>query len=161
MTFLSPDLYAQIEASVPIPCVDFVPLRHRGETAQVGLILRESPFGRVWCHLGGRVRHGETVADALRRHARDTLAVSLDLPLNPQPRFVYEWFPPEIAPTDGTVYGDDPRKHSIALSYVVTLGAEAPQPQNEAIDFGWFAVDALPTPMWPGSADMIARLAIS
>lgn len=142
---------------MPITCVDFVPLR--GD-AEIGLILRESPFGRVWCHLGGRVLHGETVAGALRRHAHDTLAVGLDLPLNPQPRFVYEWFPPDIAPTDGTVYGDDPRKHSIALSYVVALSGERPHPQNEALEFAWFDIDSLPSPMWPGSADMIARLQI-
>lgn len=153
MTFLPVDLYATIERSVPIACVDFVP--RRGE--EVGLILRESPFGRVWCHLGGRIQRGETIAAALRRHADDTLAVGLDLPEDPQPAYVHQWFPDEVRPHDEGAYGRDPRKHAIGLSFVVDISGD-PRPRNEALDFGWFATHDLPRPLWPGSDELIRRL---
>ncbi|CAL4860786.1 DUF4916 domain-containing protein [Microbacterium sp. MM2322] len=149
MTFLPDDTYALIEASVPLLCVDFVPVRAGDAGRQVGLILRHSPFGDVWCHLGGRVQRGETIVQALRRHAEDTLSVGVAIGLNAQPDHVYEWFPPELAPSDGTAHGDDPRKHSVGLSYVVELTGQ-PSPRNEATDFAYFGIDNLPVPMWPG-----------
>ena len=147
------DLYTTIERSMPIVAVDFVPVNE----GLVGLILRDSPFGRVWCHLGGRVFRGETLANALSRHALDTLGVDLVLPPDPQPGYVYQWFPPELAPSDGLAYGSDPRKHAIGLSYVVALTG-TPVAQNEALDFAWFRRDALPEPLWPGAAQMLHRL---
>lgn len=160
MSYLPDALYAQIESSVPIACVDFVPVRVAGTGArEIGLILRDSPHGRVWCHLGGRVQRGETIAQALRRHAAETLGVDLSLALNPQPRYVYEWFPRDVAPTDGTTFGDDPRKHSIGLSFVVEIVGE-PQAANEAIEFRYFAEDALPQPLWPGCKDLLDRMGI-
>lgn len=159
VTFLPAELYAQIEASVPIACVDFVPARVDASGArQIGLIVRDSPHGRVWCHLGGRVQRGETLHDAIGRHARDTLGVEPVLPTNPQPDYVYEWFPPEIAPNDGTLFGDDPRKHAIGLSFVVQIDG-AVTALNEALDFGWFSLDALPAPLWPGCETLLAALA--
>lgn len=144
---------------MPIACVDFVPARVDASGArQIGLILRDSPHGRVWCHLGGRVQRGETLHDAIGRHARDTLGVEPVLPTNPQPDYVYEWFPPEIAPNDGTLFGDDPRKHAIGLSFVVQIDG-AVTALNEALDFGWFSLEALPAPLWPGCETLLAALA--
>lgn len=154
MTFLPDELYATVERTMPIACVDFVPWRPR----EVGLILRESPFGRVWCHLGGRIQRGETIAAALRRHAADTLAVELHLPEDPQPAYVYQWFPDAIRPADGFPYGQDPRKHAIGLSFVAAISGE-PSARNEAFEFGWFPVSALPQPLWPGTGELIQRLA--
>lgn len=169
MTFLPAELYAQIERSVPLVCVDFVPVRRdsAARITHVGLILRDSPFGRVWCHLGGRVLYGETVANAIRRHARDTLDVDVHVGDDPQPDWVYQWFPDAVAPrpaADGTaepstlVFGRDPRKHAVGLSFTLDLGDHAPHPGNEALDFGYFAVDALPSPLWPGCEALLSRL---
>lgn len=158
MTFLPDDLYAQIERSMPIACVDFVPIRTASDgTREVGLILRDSPFGEVWCHLGGRVNRRETIVQALRRHARDTLDVDLVIEPNAQPAYVYEWFPPDIAPADGTLHGDDPRKHAIGLSFIVELAGE-PLAKNEALDFGWCASEEMPKPLWPGSERLFRAL---
>ncbi|MDT0185745.1 DUF4916 domain-containing protein [Microbacterium oleivorans] len=157
MTYLPDDVYALIEKSVPILCVDFFPFEVAPEGGErVGLILRHSPFGDVWCHLGGRVHRGESLRAAVDRHARDTLGVSVELPCD-QPDYVYQWFPADIAPTDGTAHGDDPRKHSVGLTYLTRL-AGVPTPRNEALDFRFFPVDALPSPMWPGSADLLERV---
>lgn len=160
MSFLPADLYRRIEQSVPITCVDFVPMRGPATDREVGLILRESPFGRVWCHLGGRVLRGETIEGALRRHAHDTLQVELDLMPDPQPAYVYQWFPPEIAPHGPMAVGSDPRKHAIALSFATSF-IGYPSPRNEALDFAYFPLGDLPEEIWPGGAYLIDRLASS
>jgi ADP-ribose pyrophosphatase YjhB (NUDIX family) len=157
--YLPDDLYMQIEQSIPISCVDFVPIRRGEEGTEVGLILRESPFGQVWCHLGGRVQRGETVGDAIRRHARQTLDVEIDLGPDPQPVWVYQWFPDDLRPQTALVAGRDPRKHAIGLSYVVDLTGEEPRPQDEALDFAYFPIGALPNPLWPGCEDLVCQLA--
>lgn len=157
--YLPDDTYALVERSMPIACVDFVPRRDTARGVEVGLILRESPFGRVWCHLGGRVQRGETIAAAIQRHALDTLATRAVLTSDPQPDYVYQWFPPEITPDDGIPYGVDPRKHAIGLSFVVAIEG-APQPRNEAIDFAFFPLDELPDPLWPGSGYLIDRMLV-
>ncbi|GAA2582762.1 DUF4916 domain-containing protein [Microbacterium binotii] len=160
MTFLPRELYDRIEQSVPIACVDFVPMRANGDgPREIGLILRDSPHGQVWCHLGGRIHRGETIADAIRRHARETVGVAPELPLNPQPDYVYEWFPTQLAPTDGTAFGDDPRKQAIGLSFVVELPAGT-HPANEALRFEYFSVSSLPSPLWPGCAELFQRMGV-
>lgn len=160
MTFLPADLYARIEESMPIACVDFVPVRDVEGRREIGLILRDSPHGRVWCHLGGRIQRGETIAAAIRRHSRDTLGLEPVLPRNPQPDYVYEWFPAAVAPADGTVFGDDPRKHAIGLSFTITLDG-VPRPQNEALDFAFFRTDALPDDLWPGCRALFDRMGLA
>lgn len=159
MSFLPADLYARIEQSMPIACVDFIPVRTRAGTREIGLILRDSPFGRVWCHLGGRILRGETIAGALQRHARDTLDTGLRLEADPQPDDVYQWFPPEIRPADGLPHGNDPRKHAIGLSFLVELDGD-PSPRNEALAFEWMPPHDLPQPLWPGTDVLIGRLGL-
>jgi ADP-ribose pyrophosphatase YjhB (NUDIX family) len=156
--YIPDDLYTRIEQSIPISCVDFVPVRRRERGTEVGLILRESPFGQVWCHLGGRIQHGETVGDAIHRHARDTLGVEIDLGPDPQPVWVYQWLPDELRPQTGLVTGHDPRKHAIGLSFVVDLTGEELHPQDEALDFAYFPIGALPQPMWPGCEHLVRQL---
>lgn len=153
MTLLPAALYAEFEHSMPIACVDFVPVRD----GMVGLILRESPYGRVWCHLGGRVLRGETIRGAIQRHTADTLAVTAVIDDEPQPAYVYQWFPDEIAPTDGTPYGRDERKHAIGLSFVIEVDGH-PAPRNEAIEFAYFDPAALPEPLWPGCEHLLRQL---
>jgi len=155
MNFLSADLYGRIEASMPIACVDFVPVRD----GRLGLIRRASPHGEVWCHLGGRVLRGETLADALRRHCTETIGLVPVVGVDPQPAYVYQWFPPGLAPVDGTAFGDDPRKHAIGLSFVVEVAGVA-RPRGEALAFEYFSPDLLPQPLWPGCRDLFVRMGV-
>ena len=146
MGFLPSDVYSQIEASVPIACVDFVLVRDASwGSREYGLILRESPYGQVWCHLGGRVLRGETIAAALQRHAAETVGVRLVLPRDPQPADTYQWFPATDAPTDGTPFGSDERKHSIGMAFLAQFEGQ-PRARNEAIRFAWYGGDTLPRP---------------
>ena len=158
MTFLPAEQYALIERAMPIACVDFVPVRLTVDgSVESGLILRESPFGQVWCHLGGRIQRGETVRDALQRHSIDTLGVGLLLEDDPQPRRVHQWFPDDMRPELVISHGTDPRKHAIGLSFVAELDGE-PTARNEALDFQFVDAARLPEPMWPGSAKLIELL---
>ena len=114
------DLYAQIEHSMPIACVDFVLVRTTDAGAEIGLILRRVAVrhGLVsprWPHpaRARRSRRRFAATRANRWMPKSTL------PLEPQPVYVYQWFPPDIAPNDGAPHGIDPRKHAIGLSFVV------------------------------------------
>ena len=68
-------------------------------TAFRGLILRESPFGQVRCHRPEPVVAGliwVAVSSTVRlsaTHFAGTPAVKIDLGLDPQPVWVYQWLP--------------------------------------------------------------------
>ena len=169
MPLLPHDLYATIDASVPIVCADFVPVRRdaAGTLTHLGLIRRSSPFGEVWCHLGGRVWRGETLAQAIERHLADSLTgLTLGLAPDPQPDYVYQWFPDDIAPpaatkagTTALSYGRDPRKHAIGLTFVLDAAGEAAvRPGGEALDFAFHPIDSLPNPLWPGCDQLFDKL---
>lgn len=165
MSFLPKEQYALIEQTIPLVCVDFIPVETQSDAAatrptRLGLIRRESPFGRVWCHLGGRILRGESVRGALFRHARDTLGTSLDLPADPQPLDVFQWFPPNDTPTDVDAHGEDPRKHAVALSFLVRMTGD-PRPRSEALEFQYFSPDGLPGELWPGTETLVGRLLVA
>ncbi|WP_050669290.1 DUF4916 domain-containing protein [Luteipulveratus halotolerans] len=157
---LAPAEWKRICASMPIACVDLVPVHtdSAGTVTHVGLILRETPWGtQKWCHVGGRVRRGETLQDAARRHLDETLELTeteLDAALQGMRSRtqvpVMEWFPEAREPTGS--YGTDPRKHAVSVTVAAVLESEAePRVGGEAIFFRWFPVTSLPADLWPGS----------
>lgn len=158
--YLPEDLWAQVQSSMPILCVDILPI-HRQSVRKVELINRRFPDGRaVWCHLGGRVHYGETTDEALRRHLTETL-VGVDgitFSSDPQPDHVMQWFPPSVR-SDAT-YGDDPRKHAVGLTYVVEVPIDVvARKDGEGTDFAWFdssLADA--DPLWPGTAHLVSSV---
>lgn len=151
--------WAWASTHLPIACVDLVPVTRDSSchVSQVGLILRHSPFGDVWCHLGGRVRYNETLEQAAKRHLSETLE-STEVPaLGMDPFFVNQYFPDQRLGL-----GHDPRKHAIAICYTLTFEEPALLiPRGEALAFQWFPNDSLPSPekLWPGSQYMLSRLA--
>jgi hypothetical protein len=113
------------------------------------------------------VRRGETIAQAITRHLDDALTgAALDLPADPQPDHVYQWFPDDVAPSrgrpghvPGLTYGRDPRKHAIGLTFALEAsGDPVVRPGGEAIEFAYHDADALPEPLWPGCEALFARL---
>lgn len=144
--------YKRVQATMPIVCVDVLPVRKalRGYppfgnimgALEVGLIRRRSPQGVRWGHLGGRLLRGEEIKDAIRRQVREALGDNVDVPIprgSFQPVWVAEYFP-EARPG----FGVDPRQHCVSLVYAVDLPSE-PEPRNEALEFRWFPADALPS----------------
>src|SRR3954454_11284193 len=75
-TWIHESLYSQIQLTIPIVCVDLLPLCVH--TSRIGLILRDSPHqGPIWCLVGGRVQRGETLNFAVKRHLHETLGIDV------------------------------------------------------------------------------------
>ena len=145
MAWLSEQEYQRVRETVPIVCVDIIPVRLNddGSIREIGLILRDTPHqGRRWCLVGGRVRKDETLAEAASRHLRETLGPSIQFHLEPddQPVYVSQYFP-----TRRPVGVIDPRQHSVAMNFVLPIAGN-PAPAGEAHDFRWFSRIGLPTP---------------
>jgi ADP-ribose pyrophosphatase YjhB (NUDIX family) len=149
-------------AAVPIVCVDLVPVRESATGhVEVGLVLREMP-GReepVWCHLGGRIHRGETLRAALLRHLTETLhGVELDLPPDPQPASVVQYFPTTASVEPGLDAGYDPRQHAVALVFAVSpTGEPTAVPGGEGIEFRWWDPRDLESvaDVWPGTVQTV------
>ena len=165
MTYVPDQLYASIEASIPIVCTDFIMVRRNGSgrIVEVGLIERESPYGRVWCSVGGRIRRGESIRAALLRHQQEALTgIELQLPDDPQPRHVFQFFPEELGVSLPHPIGADARKHSVGLTFVIdVVGDPVVVDGGEALSVGFFSPDALPDAVWPGCAELFATLLAS
>ena len=144
MTWLTEAEYQRVRETVPIVCVDIVPLRvEAGAVKQVGLILRDAPDqGRRWCLVGGRVWRNETLAEAVTRHIQETMGPEIRFHLDPdaQPIYVAQYFP-----TRRPVGVIDLRQHSVAMNYCVRIGGEVAT-GGEAHEFRWFDVNRLPSP---------------
>lgn len=131
--WIEDDEWHRIQASVPILCVDALPIRRIGSVAEVGLILRETPHqGRRWCLLGGRVRRDEALADALTREWQSALGNRCGMASVSGPT-VIEYQPDAVA---GRPH--DPRQHAVALTYAVTTADEPTISGPEALAFRWF-----------------------
>lgn len=157
---LPDDLWQTVQATVPILCVDIVPTRTADGGLEVGLIRRRfADTGRpVWCHLGGRVRHGETTSEAISRHIHHTLdGAALEVGDDPQPHHVMQWFPSTLrrAPS----FGDDPRKHALSLCWALDLGHQiAVRAGGEGTDLAWFRADLQDLDdeaLWPGTRHLV------
>ena len=164
--WLQPNDWELVQRSVPILAVDIVLFRQRAdETPQVALILRESPFAApVWCHIGGRIRYGESVREAALRHLHGTVhGVEASFDDDPQPDYVMQWFPWDSRKGgSGAHFGYDPRQHAVSLCYRLEVAGEVTAVRGgEALALDWFPLRGLavsPTPMWPGTLHMVSRL---
>jgi ADP-ribose pyrophosphatase YjhB (NUDIX family) len=143
--WLDPADWKRAQETMPIPCVDVVPVRldASGKIEKIGLIFRDTPHqGERWCIVGGRLWRNETLAGAITRQLRETLGpgIGFALDADPQPDYVSQYFP-----TAREVGGIDPRQHAVTVVYVIPLTGE-PVPGGEATDFRWFDPTQLPGP---------------
>ena len=157
--WLDADDWAWAQATLPIACVDVLPVRvgQDGRTVErVGLIHRDTPHqGRRWCIVGGRLWRDESFAQAAARQLRETLGLDLAFePLAPdrQPDHVVQYFTSDRP--DGLL---DPRQHAVTLCFVVPIAGGEATPGGEAFDFRWFPPDRLPPPSaWGFRQDEVA-----
>jgi ADP-ribose pyrophosphatase YjhB (NUDIX family) len=163
-SWLSHDELESTRARVPIVYVEAVPVRvdDLGRVTSVGLLLRQTPDGRIARALvSGRVMYGERVRDALMRHMEKDLGPMAlpHIPVTPVPFSVVEYFP------DATVTGyHDPRQHAVALAFVVPVAGDC-SPSQESLDLAWFtpheaAGDGVALDM-SGGQDRVLRLALA
>lgn len=133
--------YSLVRRLVPIACVDILPIKTEDDLLKVGLIRRYDTSGRVVRALiGGGIHRTETVGDAAARHLCSTLGpeVRWTDPDWDRPATIGQYLPK--ARSDGL---HDPRKHAVALTYVVVLAGTA-SPRGEAIGFDWFTIASPP-----------------
>jgi len=156
------------QESVPIVCVDVVPLRGDGHggVASIGLIRRTTAIpsdGERWMTIGGRLRRGERIAAAIAREVREALGpgARVALPASPTPTAVAEYAP---GIRDDGPY--DPRQHAVGLTYACPVEGEL-RPGGEAAAFRWFDPRELPTRgeygfgQWSAVADVLDRLGLA
>lgn len=163
--FLPAEEYARIRASVPLACVDALPFRRPpAGGAEVLLIRRTQRSERTgWALVGGRILIDESIAEAARRHLRETLGGGVEIAERswrvPDEVAEYRRGIPHEDDADGTY---DPAQHSVALNYLVELGGE-PELGGEALESRWFPLDGLPErgEVVFGQHSLIARLAAS
>lgn len=141
-TYLSEEDYQLVTSAVPIVCIDVLPVQQQDSGKwSVGMILRAtgSQTGKLTL-IGGRVQHSEHIKDAITRHLKTDLHVNsfefLDGLSEDKPFLVQQYFQADTAESD--VYGFDPTKHSIGLTYLIHI-LEDPAPVNEASEFHWIS----------------------
>ena len=106
----------------------------------VVLIYRDTPQGRKWCLIGGRLLYGESLREAVRRQVRE--ALGRQVKVNPRP----DQLPLHVAqysPSGRKPFALDPRQHSVALTYALELKG-TPTPGGEAVQFEWFEIAKIP-----------------
>ncbi|WP_377641827.1 DUF4916 domain-containing protein [Oryzobacter terrae] len=143
MVWLDDDDWNRVERSIPVACVDVLPVRFGGAgVVEVGLIRRATPHqGQRWCLVGGRVRRGESLAQSAVRE----LTTALDLPrpvdvtaFEGQAPLIAQYLPDAVAP--GL---HDPRKHAIAMTFTAEVPTVLGVRGDEATSFRWFAPEEL------------------
>jgi ADP-ribose pyrophosphatase YjhB (NUDIX family) len=146
-TWLSDAHWKLIQKSVPIVCVDLLPIRVSRRAPYsveaVGLILRDTPHqGQRWCLIGGRMLYRESVQDAISRQITETLGSQTRIRAgrNHHPICIAQY-----APRRTKHFSLDPRQHAVSLTYVLELTGRA-TPQGEAVAYEWFDVKKLPPP---------------
>lgn len=143
--WLAPEAWRSVQRTLPICCVDVLPLRLKegGVLEGVGLISRSTPHqGIRWCLIGGRMLYGESFGEAVERQLYLTLGeeVSFNVAPTSQPVYVAQY-----RPFVGQGFQLDPRQHAIGLTYCLEVSG-SPKAQGEAITFSWFGLDKLPQP---------------
>jgi ADP-ribose pyrophosphatase YjhB (NUDIX family) len=157
--WLAADDWAWVQSTMPIACVDVLPVRlgRDGRSVErIGLIHRDTPHqGRRWCLVGGRLWRNEPFHAAAARQLRETLGLDLAFePVAPdrQPDHVVQYFTTDRP--DGLL---DPRQHAVTLVFVVPIVGGEATPAGEALEFRWFAPDRLPPPAeWGFRQDQVA-----
>lgn len=138
--------WRRIQQSVPICCADVLVLQLAGKSRKsiqnVGLIFRHTPHqGDRWCTVGGRVFHNESLAQAVQRQLVETLGTHITFSTTrlDQPTYVVQYFT-----TKRPHALLDPRQHAIGMTFCVPVEG-TPMARGEALSFGWFPPDAIPS----------------
>lgn len=169
--WLDDDTWQRVQAAVPVACVDLLPVvRSRtGSIRSIGLIERTFPAGehaeQVWCQIGGRIRREESLVQCASRHLGETLIGGAALgEVAPAAFFVNEYF---SEPGKGPGY--DPRRHAVAVCFLVEVAEEIQVEVNlhaesasldgprQVFAFKWFRPQDLDdsVSLWPGTRIMI------
>lgn len=143
--FLSKAVYELVVESVPIVCVDFLPVKFDPITnePQIGIITRATgPEAGKPALLGGRVEKNETLVEAIIRHLEGSLGES-EFSFHEGNAVDNPYHVAEYTHAPTAEGGYDPTKHSIALTYLIDIN-EPQVVRDEASDFRWISLDQIP-----------------
>lgn len=121
-----------------IACTDAIPVRVDSKTGQVqlGAIVRNGgKYKGKFAQIGGRMMVGENPQMALTRHVKTDLGLDFnyyDSEAGPnKPLYVTSYKPKKEGNDERPeVFADDPTKHSLAMTFLVTI------PDDQAMSFG-------------------------
>ncbi len=134
--WMSDEEYQLVTSLTPIPTVNLVILRGEKKKREVLLIVRKTGYAKgSWCMIGGRVFIGETLEDAIQRHAMDlAIRVRILSPFSPN-------FPSYIDDRDD----QDKTKHPCSIIYPAEIVSGKVRAEGEEYKgYKWFALDKLP-----------------
>lgn len=138
MTYLPQKLYDQIVGSIPIICVDIVPVNSKNGKKYFGVIERKTgPEAGKLALIGGRVYKDEKIIDAIKRTLVNDLSVdrfSFYKCEVSHPIVVEQYM--NTDEIEGN-YLYDSTKHAISLIYAINIDQAKIKPKNEASDFLW------------------------
>jgi ADP-ribose pyrophosphatase YjhB (NUDIX family) len=135
---MTPTYYAKDPTQVRVSVSAVV--RQRGEPDRILLMKRSD--NRHWGLPGGYVEPGESVQTAARREVREETGFEIEIE-----RLVGVYSDPRMQVID---YGDGRRVHAINLCFEAVAGVQGElETPDETLEWGFFAVDALPQPFVP------------
>lgn len=149
------EVFNLVRKIASIPCVDAFPVRWRGlQIPEMGFIYRNTGFyrGKWWC-IGGRLNIGESFGHSLTRHVQEALGVGFSLAPGlswNKPVYVGQYSPSPIPLLEGEYAGHEPSKFCPSNTYLIELESEnltfgsTAHGGQEAKEFRWFPIDALP-----------------
>lgn len=139
--------YRFVTATMPIICVDVIPVREQQNQVQLGYITRATGCQKDKAALiGGRVVKNEHLSEAIGRHLNEAFAIG-EFAFHPsncegRPFFVAQH---AHATESGDLDAFDPTKHSIAMTYLIEMADPSLALMNgEASAFHWASLDELP-----------------
>ena len=147
MTYLSQELYEQVTATLPIACVDAIPVRRADGSWQIGVIIRATGSEHDKAALiGGRVHHNQTISEAISMHLSEDLGVKnfkfFDGSDEAHPFYVQQY---RHGDSSEAPRGYDPTKHAITPTYLVYLDDDVTiTPRKEAREFKWLSEVDIP-----------------
>jgi len=134
--WLNEQEYQCVIKRTPIPTVNLVIIRQNSNGWEILLLVRKTGYAKgSWCMIGGRVRIGESLKQAIARHAKD-LNVKVEI-IDP----FKSNFPVFIDDRNT----QDETKHPISMIYPVKIVSGKVRDEGaEYKGYKWFPIDKLP-----------------
>lgn len=132
------DLFQAIQKSMPVPCVDLLPVRRNKDGKIEILLIKRQIYPEIgkWGLIGGRILKDELTNSSIMRQARRELGVSV--------KIIQPWT--ELHPF--AVFNDpfsDIQKHFVVLTYLVHItNGKVKATGPEFSEAKWFPLDNLP-----------------
>ena len=137
---LSAEVYALMQKSMPIACVDLIVLRKNLGKLEILLIKRKIfPEVGKWCIIGGRILKNESIEQTIARQAKRELGVAVQI--------IRPWSGQEPIGVFNVPLADA-QKHYISLMYPVAIRRGVVNELGpEFSEARWFPINKIPRVM--------------